>query len=159
MNLHFDIRGIPEVKELLDSIVPKHARAILRNTNYAIAAEVRKDIKAGAPVHQGKLKSSVAVRNLKSNPDNPTTVVYFRDGGFHWRFVEHGTKSGTKGNRTVTGGRSRLQYRTHPGVRARPFVKPAVDTMREKLPQVAREKFVLVLQKTIARELKKRAKF
>lgn len=138
MNLHFDIRGIPEVKELLDSIVPKHARAILRNTNYAIAAEVRKDIRARAPVYKGKLKSSVAVRNLKSNPDNPTTIVYFKEGGFHWRFVEHGTKRGN---------------------RARPFVKPAVDTMREKLPQVAREKFVLVLQKTIARELKKRAKF
>ena len=135
MNLNFELKGVPEIKEILDSLVPKHARAIIRNTNYAIAAEVRNDIRARAPVYKGKLRGSVAVRNMRSNPDKPITVVYFKDKGFHWRFVEHGTSRGN---------------------RPKPFVTPAVEAMRARLPQVAREKFVKVLEKAIARELKKR---
>jgi HK97 gp10 family phage protein len=158
LNLNFELRGVAEINRILEQVTPKHARAIMRNTNYAIAAEVRNDIRQRVRVSSGDLKRSIAIRNMRGNPDQPTSIVYFKEDGYYWRFVEKGTKAGKKGSRTVTSGRNRKQYRTHPGNRPQPFVEPAVEAMRQKLPEIAQQKFVKVLEKTIARELKRQAK-
>lgn len=159
MKLDFEIQGIKEIREVLDNLAPRHARNILKNTIYSVAAELRNDIKAAAPVDSGDLRKNVAAKNLRSHPDKPASVVYFKPDGFYWRFVEHGTAPGKKGSRITTNrgrSRSRIQYRSHPGTPARPFVMPAVNRMRTRLPQIINEKFTKALEKAVARELKKR---
>jgi hypothetical protein len=122
LNLNFEIRGVAEINRILEQVTPKHARTIMRNTNYAIAAEVRNDIRQRVRVSSGDLKRSIAIRNMRGNPDQPTSIVYFKEQGYYWRF------------------------------------EPAVEAMRQKLPEIAQQKFVKVLEKTIARELKRQAK-
>lgn len=159
MKLEFEMQGIAEIQKVLEDLAPKHARNIMKNTVYGVAAELRNEVRSAAPVDDGELKRSVSVKNLRSPPDKPASIVYFKPQGFHWRFVEHGTAPGKSGNRVAssTGGRSsRLQYRTHPGTPARPFVTPAVNRMNSKLPQVINEKFIKALEKAATRELKKR---
>lgn len=134
MKLDFEIQGIKEIQEVLDNLAPRHARNILKNTIYGVAAELRNDIKAAAPVDDGELKRSVSARNERSAPDKPVAIVYFKPQGFHWRFNEHGTVKQP----------------------ATPFVMPAVNRMRTRLPQIINEKFTKALEKAVARELKKR---
>ena len=153
------MQGIAETQKVLKDLVPRHARNIMKNTVYGVAAEARNDVRAGAPVDDGELKRSVSAKNLRSPPDKPASIVYFKPQGFHWRFVEYGTAPGKLGNRIAssTGGRSsRLQYRTHPGTPSRPFVTPVVNRMNSKLPQIINEKYIKALEKAAARELKKR---
>lgn len=159
MKLDFEMQGIKEIQEVLDTLTPRHARNISKNTIYGVAAELRNEVRAAAPVDDGELKRSVSARNERSAPDKPVAIVYFKPQGFHWRFVEHGTAPGKAGARIAsnTGGRrSRKQYRNHPGTPARPFVTPAVNRMRSRLPQIINEKFTKALEKAVARELKKR---
>lgn len=134
MKLDFEIQGIKDIQEVLDTLTPRHARNISKNTIYGVASELRNEVRAAAPVHEGELKRSVSARNEKSPPDQPVSIVYFKPQGFHWRFVEHGTVKQP----------------------AAPFVTPAVNRMRSRLPQIINEKFTKALEKAVARELKKR---
>lgn len=134
MKLEFEMQGIAEIQKVLEDLTPRHARNIMKNTVYGVAAELRNEIRAGAPVDDGKLKRSVSAKNLRSPPNRPASIVYFKPQGFHWRFVEHGTVK-------------------MPPI---PFVTPAVNRFRTKLPRLINERFIKALDKAVARELKKR---
>ena len=134
MKLEFEMQGIAEIQKVLEDLAPRHARNIMKNTVYGVAAELRNEVRAAAPVDDGKLKRSVSAKNLRSPPDKPASIVYFKPQGFHWRFVEHGTVK----------------------MPAIPFVTPAVNRFQTRLPQLINERFIKSLDKAVARELKKR---
>lgn len=136
MNLQFDIKGIPEIKKILEDITPKNAQKLIKNTNYGLAAELRNEVRANAPVDEGDLKKSVSVKNLRSHPDKPTAIVYFKPLGFYWRFIENGTTEQA----------------------AHPFVRPAVNRIRANIQQIMVNRFVKALERLTKQALKRQAK-
>ena len=126
------IEGLDEIREKLREFGVKEGRAIMRNTIRAIAARIRKDAAANAPVDSGDMKKSLVVKARRSTPDNPIFEVQagtksgVKLDAFYWRFVEYGTSAGKNG---------------HPGTAARPFIAPAVEAMRSQLPSFLQQEF------------------
>lgn len=133
------VSGIDEVLAILDEVTPKKANALMRNTIRGIAADIRKDIMRTAPKSTGDM---VKARNIKVKMRRAIkgaviAEVVFDNKSFYWRFVEHGDAKGTT---------------------AQPFVMPARDKAVAEFDTVLTNKFSSVLEKMIARELKKQAK-
>lgn len=134
--ISFDITGVEEIQKILTEVAPKNALKLITNTNYAIVARVRDETRPFVPRITGDLVKSVSVRNLSGRKEKPISVLYFKDPGFYWRFVEYGTIFQPE----------------------RPFLTPAVNSVRAKLRQIVDESFVKVFDKLMQAELKKQAK-
>lgn len=73
------------------------------------------------------------------NPDNPQTYVIKPKNknalAFFWDKVDADTKPGKKFIRiSPTTGKAMFRYVDHPGVTADPYMKPAIDSIRTKIP-------------------------
>jgi HK97 gp10 family phage protein len=110
------IRGLPELKTILASIVPQLRRRALRNALAAGARVIRDDAKLRAPVLQptikapyrtpGTVKKAIVVRTSKLARRRGDVGVFVnvrpakagargaksRTDPFYWRFLEFGTK-------------------------------------------------------------------
>lgn len=154
MTMNFDIRGIPEIRQILEEMAPKHAAAISRNTNYAIASEARKRMRALVPRDSGQLAKSLSVRNQRGTAN--TAIVYFKPSGYYWRFVEYGTRGYKVGDRRASGMGTAKRAMTARS--AKPFVTPAIEQVRAALPEIAVTGFQKAMTRRINAELKKQAK-
>lgn len=133
------ITGDKEVAKILAEIAPKEARNLSRSTVHGVASKIAKGAKSRVPVDEGTLKKSIYAKREKSSPDRPVSSVRFKDEGYYWRFIEHGT---SKGN----------------SLDARPFFRPAVQEVEANLNTILREVFQKKLASRIKRVLKKQAK-
>lgn len=140
-----EITGVKEVQEILDTLAPKYARNLMRSTIHGVAGQITKDAKNKAPVKTGSLKRAIKTKRKKSPPDKPTSLVMVEHGrsakydAFYWRFVEYGTLGGVN------------------PMPARPFIGPAAEYVRLKFNTILTQEFGKKLEKTLAREAKKRA--
>lgn len=140
-----ELLGADDLEEILETILPRHARNLARATVNGIAAEGRKQARANAPKDKGTLKKAIKNKRRRSPPDKPVAEVYVEHGNdvkndaFYWHFVEYGTAGKT----------------SQP---EQPFVRPAIDYVRGNLPSIMREQFVKKLESAAKRELKKREK-
>ena len=116
-----DQRGAENMARIFDSIAPNEATKLARNTIHGVAGEVRREIKAGAPVgHTGKLKKGFRVKRRRMSFGNIGSDVIALGRVFYWRFIEYGDT---------------------PGVPANPFVLRAVRRLESRLPRILREQF------------------
>jgi HK97 gp10 family phage protein len=139
----FVIEGVEDIQKLLTKIAPNHARNLMRSTVHAMASTVAKEAKTKTPALTGDLKKAIKTRRKKSHPDKPISEVIVEHGpnakndAFYWRFVEYGT-----------GGENAQQ--------ARPFIAPAVETLRQNFNSTMVREFGKKLEKKLASERKKR---
>lgn len=139
------ITGVEDVQTILDDLIPRHARNIMRATIHGIAQTISKDAKLNAPVDTGNLKRAIKAKRKRSHPDNPISEVIVTTGknqkndAFYWRFVEYGTAGENPQSE-------------------RPFIRPASDKARVNFKKTLAEEFGKKLEAAAIRESKKRAK-
>jgi HK97 gp10 family phage protein len=131
-----EVVGDKEVEKILESIAPKEAKNLMRSTIHGVASRITKGAKARVKRDSGLLRKSIYTKREKSPPHRPVSSVRFREKGFYWRFVEHGTKN----------------------VPARPFLAPARLEVQGNLSKILREEFQAKLEKRIKAVLKRQAK-
>lgn len=84
--------GLKDVKKILEELLPKDSRNLLRATVAGAAGVVRKFSREEAPKRSGILKKAIKSRRRRSHPDNPVAEVYTERQGFYWIFVNYGTR-------------------------------------------------------------------
>jgi HK97 gp10 family phage protein len=134
--LRVSITGVAEINAVLTQLTDKHAERIIRNTNYAICGEVRDRVRQKIPVGKTRvLRKSVSIKSIKGR--SLAAQLYFKPGGFYWRFLEHGTKN---------------------LMSPKKFLQESIDEVSAQLPQIINQSFTKVLQKQIDAELKRQAR-
>lgn len=151
------IKGGRELLELLQSMPAKFERNIMRAALRAGANVVKAEAKAGVPVQHGDLRRSVRVSVRTKGQTIIASVKAGSEKAWYWRFVEYGTgphwisvREGDRPWRNTRRGAKAFSIRTlnrmaergslkigenfvgssvsHPGARAKPFMRPALDT-------------------------------
>ena len=136
------IDGAAEVKEILGTIAPNHARNILRATVQRLATELAKEITTNAPAgHTGNVKENIRGKRRRGKPDLVVSEVHIAEREsekslFYWRFVEHGTVE----------------------QEAKPFVRPAFDKAVANIEPLFLEAFGRQLERALKRQANKIAK-
>lgn len=124
------ITGMADLQKLLDTLPAKLEANVMRGALRAGMKPVQADAKAHAAVASGLLrdglKISARIRNGKVTASLKATGKH----AYLARWIEYGTAahkiSAKKGGALAIGGRV---YRTagHPGAKAHPFMRPALD--------------------------------
>lgn len=126
------------IQEQLGEFLPREVHAIARRALTSLAAELRDDMKATAPVDTGTLRDAIRSRRERGERDEAVAAVWITKGkgaehdAWYWHFVEFGTL-------------------TQP---ARPFIVPAVERLRARLPKELGDE----LMRQISKQLEKRAR-
>ncbi len=137
------IEGLAELNKMLQLLPSKIEKNIIRGGLRAGAAVFQEKARANIPAQMLALKRSIRIKtNSRSGRVSATVVAGNRDAYYaHW--IEYGTASYYTGKgRTVgqpyairpRGGAAALAFNNiftgsviHPGVRPRPYMRPAVD--------------------------------
>lgn len=140
MKVTVKVEGLAELDKALRELLPACVRG--RPLRAAVAAGARivaKEAKARVPVDSGLVKSRIRVM---SNPQQQKqaraeSVVGVRRSGkarkdqdpYYWRFVEFGTRK----------------------MRARPFLRPALEAKRNEATQMIRERLAKRIEAEVAK--------
>lgn len=136
------IDGLDELVEQLDAVLPREAHGLARAAAASTGSRVSRAIKARAPVREGGLKKSIAVKRRRGSKTSVATdVIARRPEGSHWHLIEYGTKG--------------YAPRGIPPMPAQPFVQPAVDEIARQIPEIFREEFGKKLGKLLERKAKR----
>lgn len=126
------VKGLADLGKALASLPLKIERNVMRGALRAGMAPVRADARKNAAKATGAL-----ARGLKVSTDSRRGMVYakLRTSDKHdyiARFVEFGTAphriSGRNGGMLRIAGKAIVPSVAHPGARAIPFMRPAIDT-------------------------------
>lgn len=123
------LHGMRELKKELRKLEPRMAKNILRGSVRAIAAEIRDEARANAPVETGNLKRNIISKGRRGRRGSIRASVIAREEGkrgdkknaFYWRFVEFGHFD--RGGNQIPG---------------RPFITEAYESMRGRIVQTMR---------------------
>lgn len=138
------IRGAAELQKVLGQLPVKLERKILRGGLRAGAKVIEAEAKRRVPVVTGQLRDSIRVST--GSKRGGKVYAHVKAGGrkkgqaFYAHFVEFGTArhvilpgGGTKAGKALAiAGRMVGAKVDHPGARARPFMRPALDTQSQK---------------------------
>lgn len=121
-------RGLSDLQAFLDELPAKMERNVVRGALRAAALVVKPIAQANIHSVSGKLAASLKV-TTQSRGGRVTASVYTHD--FVARFVEWGTQphqiKAYRAGALVVNGRL-VESVNHPGARAKPFLRPALDT-------------------------------
>ena len=129
MTLKTRVRGVDKLKAKAKRL-PERARAHISDAMERAAKVIVTDMKRGVPVDDGDLRDSI---KWEAVPDTDGTAVQIVAGdkdAYYARFVEFGTKAGTRKRKDKSGSTSSYQ---HPGTQAQPFFFPAVRMNRTRV--------------------------
>jgi len=132
------IEGLDELRETLERVAPRQAQNILRSAIHATAGKVRNSMRRRAPSDRPVLKKSIKSvrRRVRAGALISDVVITKGRGerydGFHWHFIEFGT-------------------RHH---RAQPFIRPTVREVQPQVPMIMREEFGKKFERAMARAKK-----
>lgn len=134
------VEGIKELDKILNQMAPRAARNLMRSTIQGVASEIAKESRRKAPKDSGTLRKAIkAKRKRARNPDKPFSDVIVTHGNsakhdaFYWRFIEFGS----------------VNQPEHP------FIRPSVDLMRPKIPEIMERQFAKKLEAMLKRAAKK----
>lgn len=121
------VTGLEDLEKVLRSI-PEIARELAQEASNDMAEDVGDEVRNSAPVDTGKLKASIDVAPVETDDPNVREAgVYIDNRAFYWRYTEYGTQAKA----------------------ARPFITPAVERARGKMPGIFREKFGAVFEERV----------
>lgn len=128
------VTGLSELQRLLDTLPAKIEANILRGALRAGAKPILAEAKQNAAVASGALRDGLKI-GTKSKGGIVTASV--KAGGKHAylaNWIEFGTQRHTiagKDGRVLYFGGQFVQQVSHPGARARPFLRPALDSQSQ----------------------------
>lgn len=134
MSEYRHVRGLRDLARFLDQFPAKVERTILRSALRAGAKVILAHARASASSVSGRLRASMRVSTGTRGGQVSARVVAGGADAFYARFVEYGTKPHTitAANRgALSIGGLFFQSVDHPGARARPFMRPAMDTQAQ----------------------------
>jgi HK97 gp10 family phage protein len=132
----FKITGGKELAQALEQLPTKIQRNIMRSALAAGAKVIMREAKQNTPVMFGDLKDSLRVstrlRGMKATAD----VKAGNTDAWYGHFIEFGTAAHTikpknRGNLKFRGANGQAVYSNgvnHPGIKAKPFMRPALDS-------------------------------
>ena len=132
------IEGVDGVADVLGNLGPREARNLLRSAIHGVAAKVREEIRARAPRDEGILSRAIVAKRERIQGDRVASNVTITHGhgvkndAYYWHFIEYGTVK----------------------MRARPFVRPAVEAMRPQLQGVFEREFRAKFERMMQRKLR-----
>lgn len=124
-------KGFAELQKMLDTLPAKIEQNILRSALRAGAKIVMSDAKSRARSVSGSLRNSIFIR---TGAKKGKVVATIKNKRFYARFVETGTKRhliSSKGGHLNIGGKFAGNLITHPGAKAKPFFRPALEAQTE----------------------------
>lgn len=160
MSVVIRLRGFEEISRRLSLLRTDVARGFLKSSLKRLAEYVANELRRAAPVGRtvsrfgptgGELRRAVGTASRKALADKQARmVVGFDPRGFYWKFIEFGTKA-----HTIKAGRRKFlvfgdvvtKKVTHPGIAARPFIRPMWDRVKTKLPKMFADDVLALLRK------------
>jgi HK97 gp10 family phage protein len=165
-----NVKGLADLQKFLDRLPVKLERNVMRSSMRHGANLIRNDAKARAPVgppsqknrrlyggYAGALRDSIRVG---TSARGGKVTAYIRAGGrnkktgaavFYTHFLEYGTKAHNIAARVggwLKIGNLFAKAVEHPGITARPFMRPAMDTQA----QAALQAMAAHMRATLARK-------
>lgn len=124
------IGGGRELDRLLQTLPVKVEKNILRGALRAGAVVIRDEVKQRAPVASGDLKKSIRVTSRTKRGQVSASVKIGSFSAWYAHLVEFGTRphviKAKPGRAMRFGGVTTAQV-NHPGIAAKPFIRPAAD--------------------------------
>lgn len=130
-----EVHGADALNKMLAELLPRETRNTLRRTITALAAELRDDVKASAPVDTGTLRGAITSRRERGERDEVAAALWITNGSgarkdaWYWHFVEFGTMAQA----------------------ASPFIVPAVERLRARMPRELGDELMRQIQKQFAK--------
>lgn len=125
------VTGLSDLQKLLDSLPAKIEANVMRGALRAGIKPILEKAKSNAPVLSGELRDGLKIR---TNSRRGVVTASIRATGKHAflaPFIEYGTAehaiSGGNGGFLVFGGNVYRQV-MHPGLKPKPFLRPALDS-------------------------------
>jgi HK97 gp10 family phage protein len=134
------IDGIEELQAKLQAIGPKFDRSVRREAIRKAANVVLKEARARVPVKSGKLKKALAVSITATNEGEGARIGPRKGKGRYGHLVEKGVRPHVirvRDKKVLAEGRRVFGKQVnHPGVKARPYLEPALEAKRDEVKRV-----------------------
>jgi HK97 gp10 family phage protein len=125
------LKGGKELQAFLNQLPAKIERNIMRSALRAGAKVIADEAKLNVPVKDGLLRDSIRVSTRARKGQVTASAKAGSRKAWYWRFVEFGTAAHTIkssiGSALFFNGGAFKSVR-HPGARAKPFMRPALDS-------------------------------
>lgn len=137
---NIQISGIEELDHLASKVAPKVARRLARGTVHKIAGIARNGMRRRAPQQSKTLRKAIVSKRRRGTATEVVSDVRITHGrgvkhdAWYWHFVEFGTVQQP----------------------AQPFIRPEIDEIVPRIPDLYREEFGKRLEKELAKQAKKR---
>lgn len=129
-----NIKGLSDLQAFLDQLPAKVEGKIMRSALRAGAVVIKNEaatnLDRNGSVDSGDLKASLRVSTKLSRGVATATVKAGSDKAWYWRFVEFGTAAHlikARPGKSLFFAGSNVNSVDHPGARAKPFMRPALD--------------------------------
>lgn len=125
------VKGLAELQKFLDTLAPRIEANIMRGALRAGAKVIQAEAKNNVPVKSGELKKSI---NFGTKLRKGRVTASIRTKLFYARFVEFGTAAhiiGGKNGGWLSFGGTFTRAVDHPGAKAHPFMRPALDSQAQ----------------------------
>ena len=155
-----EIKGAKDLDFLLSTFPAKLERRIVKRAMRTGASIISKEAKRLAPRRTGTLRKAIAVGNVR---DDVAVRVYVRRGrgqkndGWYANLVEQGTSAHEirpwKDRKKVLAAGGKIYGRRvrHPGARARPFMRPALESSASRAVDAIANRMRQMIEKELAR--------
>ena len=124
------VKGYAELQEALNQVSPKIEANIMRGALRAGAVLIQKEAKAGAPKKTGTLVAGIKVSTANRYGRVSATVKTTGKHAYLAPWLEHGTAAHNiqpKKKKFLSFGGIVMAAVMHPGIKGKPFMRPAMD--------------------------------
>ena len=126
------VKGLSELQKLLDTLPAKLEANVMRGALRAGAKPILEEAKRNVPVESGTLRDGLKIGTKSRNGTVSASVKVSGRHAFIAPWIEFGTRAhvitGRDGGSLFFGGGTFVKSVQHPGARARPFLRPALDS-------------------------------
>lgn len=125
-----NIKGGRELQEMLNTLAPKLERNIMRGALAAGAKVILAEAKNNVPIKSGELRNSLRVSTRARKGQITASIKSGNKKVWYSRLVEFGTAAHTISakNGSLSFGGFFAKSVDHPGARAKPYLRPALDS-------------------------------
>ena len=147
------LKGIQDLKKKFAKLTAKAQTKVGRQGLAEAAKTFRKEIRSRAPKDSGNLRKNIRYRIRRKRRGHFQGRVGVTGAAFYARFIEYGASPHRIPNETTGRGRNKQKNKAkvafngavygavdHPGVTAKPFIRPAFDAAARKAIDAAKKK-------------------
>jgi len=131
MDKYTNLKGGEQLQAFLNTLAPKIERNIMRGALRAGAKVIADEAKNNVPVKSSDLRDSIRVGTKTKRGQVTASVKAGNKKAYYYNFVEFGTAAHSisgKGKGFLNIGGVFAKSVNHPGARAKPFMRPSLDS-------------------------------